>query len=599
MIHPVLEKYNKNIILILFIVMILFYDIILLEINSNYPHSLVLSNGNLIIVHEYGINLYNPSFTILIGQYNFTEENKITCEEETSATSIFQEEETENNYVFILAKNILYIFTPELVYKLSSDMSSYLISDLIGFECLIYYNFLFYKYQEQYYYFFIGYPKDGKLLLSYFQIDISSGTITNLHNLTYTDDSNQYIPKTGVTCQIMNVANENILTCFYKINYPKILKVVGFIINEDNNNIERNSNINISSSQIDKEQAIIKSAVSDDRKNALICYLTASYEDSCIYCVSFNIDSLSFGEENKYAEQCYDKPDQLNTYYFKENEEYFFVCKTKGSNGNYEIIKFDKNLNKIDIDNEEYNNEPNFNVDNCYYIYSFSLIYWPENNNYVIIGDSIVDGTTGVIRINSLPDYYNFNLSIFNFSLDYFSTSSIISSSSISSPISSSISSLSSNISSSISSIFSSSISSPISSSISSPSSIISSSISPIISSFIISPINRSSAISFSSYSSTSIFSSLPNSISTLQKSSSFSSLKAETYVVKRHSSSLIDYSSKIGDSSTLLYSSSIPISYSQISSNENISISSSTHLSIPSNLLYYLFITYIEIYLD
>ena len=65
MIHPVLERYNKNIILILFIFMILFYNIILLEINSNYPHSLVLSNGNLIIVHEYGINLYNPSFTIL------------------------------------------------------------------------------------------------------------------------------------------------------------------------------------------------------------------------------------------------------------------------------------------------------------------------------------------------------------------------------------------------------------------------------------------------------------------------------------------------------------------------------------------------------
>ena len=60
--------------------------------NSEYPHSLILSNGNLLIVHKTGINLYNPSVTNSLRQYNFTEESIISTERENSITSLFQEE---------------------------------------------------------------------------------------------------------------------------------------------------------------------------------------------------------------------------------------------------------------------------------------------------------------------------------------------------------------------------------------------------------------------------------------------------------------------------------------------------------------------------
>jgi hypothetical protein len=60
-------------------------------------------------------------------QYNFTEENIISTEKENSVTCLFQEEETGNNYIFILAKNILYIFSSILENKLIVNLGEYLI----------------------------------------------------------------------------------------------------------------------------------------------------------------------------------------------------------------------------------------------------------------------------------------------------------------------------------------------------------------------------------------------------------------------------------------------------------------------------------------
>ena len=131
--------------------------------NSEYPYSLILSNGNLLIVHKTGINLYNPSVTNSLRQYNFTEESIISTERENSITYLFQEEETSNNYIFILAKNILYIFSPNLENKLISNLGEYLISDPNSHECTTYYNFLFYKFKDEYYYFFVVFLKKGNL----------------------------------------------------------------------------------------------------------------------------------------------------------------------------------------------------------------------------------------------------------------------------------------------------------------------------------------------------------------------------------------------------------------------------------------------------
>ena len=362
-------------------------------------------------------------------QFNFTEESIISTERENSITCLFQEEETSNNYIFILAKNILYIFSPNLENKLISNLGEYLISDPNSHECTTYYNFLFYKFKDEYYYFFVAFPKEGKFKLCFFKTNISSNYVINITCLTYTsinieESYEYYISTQGITCQVMNSdLYGKILTCFFKIIYPKELKAIAFKIYE-NDTITEIIEINASSNQVDYEQLYIKSSISNDQKNALICYLTQDYDGSLTFCVKFNIDDFNFGKEKKYAETCGNSPNFINTYYFKEKEESFFVCKTGTSNEQYKIVKFDKDLNEINFDNDEYNNEPNLYVNTCYYMSSFSLVYLYEYDSYVIIGDPHFSENTetGIIKINSLPDYYN-NKSLKNISSSLIKTS--------------------------------------------------------------------------------------------------------------------------------------------------------------------------------
>jgi hypothetical protein len=228
--------------------------------------------------------------------------------------------------------------------------------------------------------------------------------------------------------------------------YPKELKAIAFKIHE-NDTIEEIIDINASSNQSEYEQLYIKSSVSNDQKNALICYLTQDYDGSLTFCVKFNIDDFNFGKEKKYAETCGNSPNFINTYYFKEKEEFFFVCKTGTSNEQYKIFKFDKDLNEISFDNDEYNNEPNLFANTCYYMSSFTLVYLLENDSYVTIGDPHFIGYTGtgIIKMNFLPDYYNNK------------TSKYIFPSLIKTSLSTSLSSLNSSLSSSLS-LYSSSI---------------------------------------------------------------------------------------------------------------------------------------------
>ena len=40
-------------------------------LNLKYPHSFSLSNGNIFILHEDGVKVYNYNFTICLYSYNF------------------------------------------------------------------------------------------------------------------------------------------------------------------------------------------------------------------------------------------------------------------------------------------------------------------------------------------------------------------------------------------------------------------------------------------------------------------------------------------------------------------------------------------------
>ena len=100
-----------------------------LEINSVYPHCLLLSNKNQLIVHKTGIYIYDSSLENIIFIYYFEDNNIISSDTIGASISIFQETQSTESYVFILAKNILYIISSlQNSFVLNQDLNQYLLS---------------------------------------------------------------------------------------------------------------------------------------------------------------------------------------------------------------------------------------------------------------------------------------------------------------------------------------------------------------------------------------------------------------------------------------------------------------------------------------
>ena len=383
-----------------------------LELNSNYPHCLILSNKNLLIVHKSGINIYD-SLENSIFDYTFDSNYALSNNVQGASISIFQETESTQSYVFILANNILYIFPcvedSTIVIK---DLSQYLLN-LSGYT-FYYYTFLFYKLDNSVYYFFIIYSgnesTDNGIILNLFSFNSKNDEVSLVNTIKYKDlDSDtgtvNYISNRGVTCQIMNSNTYgNILVCFYKIDYPVKLKVAAFTV-DSRNNITYLEDINLSSANNENKQTYIKSSISSDKKKALICYSAydpSDYSKFPSFCLTFDIDSLTLGNEVQIDDNCGSSPDFINTFYFDETNEFFFICKKNvDATVQYKIVKYDSDLKEIDINSQT---EEYLTHENCYYINSFALIF--KLNQYILISDSQCGSNGYIIKTNALPEYY-------------------------------------------------------------------------------------------------------------------------------------------------------------------------------------------------
>ena len=441
-----------------------------LEISSVYPHCLILSNKNLLIVHKTGFSIYDSSLEDSIFDYAFENDDILSNSVEGATISIFQETESTKSYTFVLAKNILYIIPSlENVSIVRKDLNQYLL-DLTGFT-FYYYTFLFYKYDNEKYYFFIIYSGnevyENGIILNLFSFDCLTEEVSLVNTITYKDSDSgtvHYISNRGVTCQIMNSNTYgNILVCFYKIDYPVEFKVAAFTV-DSGNNIVHLEDINISSSNNENKQVYIKSSISNDKKKALICYSAYDpndYSKFISFCTTFDIDSLTLGNEKQYDDNCGSSPDFINTFYFDETKEFVFICKRNDdSTVKYKIVKYDSDLKEIDINSQD---EEYLTYDNCYYIYSFALIY--NQNQYILISDSLCGSNDYIIKTNTLPEYYSASQSSSNYinSVSILKSTTIVKDSfrsSISSILKTSIPSTFSS-SSPISTIFFSSINNP------------------------------------------------------------------------------------------------------------------------------------------
>ena len=109
----IIFSYNFNKILLYFIIINLNTiinqnNIEIVDTNLNYIHALSLKNGNIFLLHQNGVIVYNYNMTIILHNY---EHSFISSEYENNLTTLIQCDDDNNQYIISLINNNLHIFT--------------------------------------------------------------------------------------------------------------------------------------------------------------------------------------------------------------------------------------------------------------------------------------------------------------------------------------------------------------------------------------------------------------------------------------------------------------------------------------------------------
>ena len=193
-----------------------------------------------------------------------------------------------------------------------------------------------------------------------------------------------------------------VLTCFYEVCCPSQLTTTSFLISESEITV-----VNMDKKYSQNNQAyVIKSVTSPDYKIALICY-TKNYGEG--YCIIYDLSNNEFiSQETKYFNYCKGSSLGFNVYYFKEKNEYMFICSNNEKGFNSVIFNSDFVYN---IPYSDTKSEPYYICGgNCFSVNSFNVINLLNSNEYTIVNDCDIGSQqflTGSINLNNLADNEN------------------------------------------------------------------------------------------------------------------------------------------------------------------------------------------------
>ena len=353
--------------------------------SHKYPNCIELKNGNVLIVFSDGIYIYNSKLS--------EELNNISYE------SDFSLNENDNNLVNLsmfddglvisIIKTYLYIFSSIGEYIFHFNLTNEL-------QGATYYSLLPHKINENNYYYIITYINSStKIIIKYYYINLTENTNNLIDSFEYShnDSSFKLINNNkGLTCQLMAHPNiENVLSCFYEISFPNHITVSSFLLGDQ----IRLSNIPIIYLKNDVP-GYFKSAITNDKTRAFICYSTNGNHGNCFF---YNMANNSFSEERQYFKKCADKPKSIHVDFFIQTKEFIFSCYDDGTG--LTIMKFEENGNVIGSFN-------NSITENYYFegthLYSYSILFLSKYSQY-----SIILTTTEYCISNHflLPDNFN------------------------------------------------------------------------------------------------------------------------------------------------------------------------------------------------
>ena len=388
---------KSNFVYILFTIFLIIPNIYSVKFFRAYN----LLSQELLLISDEGILLLNSESgeKTTIESFN----NIITSEEDLQFVSFNQPSYLDQN-IICRVKEYIFVYSPLDDYYLLKALTLTHISDkevsVVPFKD---------KYENEF--IFICYIDDSKQLnIEKYtaiddNIDVSIMDITQA--VEYDDGTTEFSKNDAISCQLMNLAEyeNNVLICFIQSesNYLN-----GLVFDPDNDLsylfLAPNKNINI-------EINFIKSAISPDKTNCLICY-EGNSDIPTFQCIVFNIENKIWSEYYQFRDYTYNEHFfDINVDYIDEMNEYFIYF--PNSYLEYSVIQLNNDFS-IKNSNDEGNCFLKYQLEEFSVKYSFDFLY--TNNKYIAIYSYKNNNRDNLITL-TIEDFCNIQTNLKGFNL--------------------------------------------------------------------------------------------------------------------------------------------------------------------------------------
>ena len=356
-----------------------------LNVSFHYPKALTLITGNIFIIHETGVDIYDSTLQHLVKNVlTFSGTEKIGYSTISKiAISRFNDDDygliiciiNDKIYVFNYNGELIYIESNRTVLNKINSENVYSLNPIKKNQTTYSYMISYIDAQNNINQFFFEYNNDTK-----------SNILKNEYNSYRPDFSSSInILNNEITCQLMSSSIENeIIVCFFMIGYPRMFTQI-FI--DPNNYKYINKSVNNLEIKIENNYKRIKSVSTANKKKSLVC---SHYSNGNGTCTIYSIDDYSFTNLKEYGNNCAEMDFRSSLEYIRETDQFIYFC-----------TKEDGQITAT-IFNGDFSNYTNCFIAQGYTVNSASIIYSYTLKNYYVISDILTnDGNQTFIPISS------------------------------------------------------------------------------------------------------------------------------------------------------------------------------------------------------
>ena len=344
------------------------------SIDSALPTSYNLNNGNILIITEDSIFLYEQE--TIIKKMTYTD-SKISLPD-CYKIAFLQLPDSDGGYIFCLIKEILYIFSPEVALIKSFDLTNEINAD--------YYSMNYHKTENDKIYYTISFARsvDRNFILIYYEFDLlgkeNKAIYSTIHETTNSEGGIVSTFQINISCEEMIHHSEGkVLVCFYE---NRIEKEISISIFKPENNFEVISSIDRIFISISNSLIFIQTAVSKNKKIAFICLINNG--GSGAFCFFYKIDENIYTTLKKCSESCKPTLANIRTVFFQLANQFMFGCSDNTINFSFAIFNENTELLYESVSKS---------IEYCYSFSTMSVIFTKESKYSVVLDATCNSGS--------------------------------------------------------------------------------------------------------------------------------------------------------------------------------------------------------------